>query len=275
MDTAKQESYETWNGLASGWERQQELINEGARHITEWVVDRLGDIEGKTVLDVAAGPGALSAAAATRVGPTGSVLCTDFAPAMVEVARRAVSAPNVEHRVLDAESMDLPDDSVDAVMSRFGFMLMPGQEAAFRETRRVLRPDGRFALAVWGPPDRNPWVTTIAFLLVVKGAMTMADPAAAGGMFSLADPERLRTMLTGGGFEVLEVAELDVVMRHAGLDRLWEHMSDVAGPVAKAISTMTPEETAEVKTELGAALEPYRDGDGYAIPGLALAAHAR
>ena len=62
---------------------------------------------------------------------------------------------------MDAEHMDLDDDSVDGVICRFGYMLMADPAAALAETRRVLRPGGRLVFSVWGPPDRNPWVSQL------------------------------------------------------------------------------------------------------------------
>jgi ubiquinone/menaquinone biosynthesis C-methylase UbiE len=113
---------------------------------------------------------------------------------MVEVARRRAAElglENVEHRVLDAEEIELEDDSVDGVLCRFGFMLMPDPEAAVAETRRVLRPGGRLALAVWSTPGRNPWIALGGRILAERG---LAPPSQPGepGMFVLADKERLR-----------------------------------------------------------------------------------
>ena len=89
------------------------------------------------------------------------MISTDFAPEMVDVARRygeAGGLTNVEHRVMDAENMDIDDDSVDGVVCRYGYMLMADPAAALKETRRVLKDGGPLAFAVWAVPERNPWV---------------------------------------------------------------------------------------------------------------------
>ena len=81
---------------------------------------------------------------------------------MLDAARRRGAERglgNVEYRVIDAERIELDDDSVDGVLCRFGYMLMPDPAAALAETRRVLRPGGRVALAVWGAMERNPFFT--------------------------------------------------------------------------------------------------------------------
>ena len=78
------------------------------------------------------------------------MISTDISPVMVEAARRR-GIPDVEHRVMDMQAIDLPDSSVDGVVSRYGYMLVPDPALALRETRRVLKPGGRLAFATWAP----------------------------------------------------------------------------------------------------------------------------
>ena len=136
---------------------------------------------GDTVLELAAGAGDTGFEAAALAGERGRLISTDFSPAMVDVARRRgaeLGLGNVDYRVMDAERIELDADSVDGVLCRFAYMLMPDPAAALAETRRVLRPGGRLALAVWGAPERNPWVTIGFGLLVERGHMPPPDPGA-------------------------------------------------------------------------------------------------
>ena len=169
--------------MAPGWGRRAERIDETTAPIREWLIDALAPQPGDIVLELAAGPGSTGFAAAPLVGDDGRVISTDFSPAMVEVARRraeALGVTNVEHRVMDAERLELEDDSVDGVLCRFGYMLMPDPEAAFDETRRVLRPGGRLALAVWRSPERNPWISLAGRVLVERGLLPAARAGRAG-----------------------------------------------------------------------------------------------
>src|SRR5687767_1118712 len=116
---AHEKSRAVWDDMAPGWERYRDYMWNRTRHVAEWLVDNVGAKEGDTILDLAGGPGENGFLAAERVGPTGKVIETDFAPQMVEVARRraeSLGLENVEARVLDAERMDLPDDSVDGII---------------------------------------------------------------------------------------------------------------------------------------------------------------
>jgi len=122
------------------------------------MIRELGPQPGDTVLELAAGAGDIGFEAAAIVGETGRLISTDFSPAMLEAAQRRgaeLGIENVEYRVMDAEHLELDADSVDRVLCRFGYMLMADPAAALAETRRVLRPGGRLALAVWGAPERG------------------------------------------------------------------------------------------------------------------------
>ena len=159
LDAYREQSRETWAQMASGWQERRDWLMEITGGVNDWLVQKADPQPGQTILDIAAGTGDLGFHAAERVGPQGRVISTDFSPEMVDVARRfgeAHGLTNVEYRVLDAESMDLDDDSVDGVVCRFGYMLMADPAAALKETRRVLRDGGPLAFAVWRPPTATP-----------------------------------------------------------------------------------------------------------------------
>src|SRR5687768_5783293 len=105
--------------MAPGWEERRDWIWEASRVVGEWMVTKVAPAPGQTLLELAAGPGDTGFAAAAQLGDGGRLICTDFSPQMVEVARRRageLGLENVEFRVMDAERMDLDDDSVDGVL---------------------------------------------------------------------------------------------------------------------------------------------------------------
>jgi ubiquinone/menaquinone biosynthesis C-methylase UbiE len=117
---------------------------------------------GQRVLEVAAGPGEVGFTLLPRLEPDGELISTDAAPEMVEAARRRadeLGLVGVRFAVEDAASISLADDSVDAVLCRFGIMLVPDMEQGAAEIARVTRPGGRVVLAVWASPQVNPWIT--------------------------------------------------------------------------------------------------------------------
>src|SRR4051812_8129883 len=133
---------------------------ERVTQATEQLLDLAGVGPGSRVLDVAAGPGGQTFQAARRAGPSGSVLATDISAAMLEaVAKgaRDVGLTNVETRVMDAERLDLGDESFDVVICRDGLMLFPDPSKALAELCRVTRRGGKVAALVFSEEKRNPY----------------------------------------------------------------------------------------------------------------------
>ena len=175
------ESLEGWEAAASGWARRQELMRDFAAPVSHWMLDAVQLQPGYRVLELAAGLGETGMLAAEMVEPGGEVIISDQAEAMLDgVRQRAgeLGLSNIELKVLNAEWIDLPLASLDVVMCRWGYMLMADPAAALAETRRVLRPGGRLALAVWGSLELNPWALAPRQELIVRGLTPRPDPSA-------------------------------------------------------------------------------------------------
>jgi ubiquinone/menaquinone biosynthesis C-methylase UbiE len=278
LDAYREQSLETWGKMAPGWEERNEWMTGVTGRVNEWIVEKADPQPGQTVLDLAAGPGDLGFQASARVGAGGRVLSTDFSPEMVEVARRLGAArglDNVEHRVLDAERMDLDDDSVDAVVCRWGYMLMADPAAALAETRRVLRDGGPLAFAVWAAPERNPWAAMPAMTLVQRGHLPPPEPGAPG-IFALADPELIRSLVAGAGFGEPELEEVEFDFLYDDFDDFWDVLIRVAGPLARAIEALPEDERQATREAIEQSIAPFRNEDGsYATPAVCWGALAR
>jgi SAM-dependent methyltransferase len=263
--------------IAPGWERRRDRIEELSGPVREWLVRALAPEPGDAVLELAAGAGDTGFDAAELVGSTGRLVCTDVSPAMLAVARRRGeerAVANAEYRVMDAQRLDLATGSVDGVLCRFAYMLMPDPAGALREARRVLRPGGRLGLAVWGPPERNPVFAIPAGALVAHGHLPPPDPPPAPGIFSLGAVQRTSALLRDAGFRALRTEEVPVRMVVAGVDEYLGHIADTAGPIGLALQRLSEAEHAVVRAHVQAACEPFARPDGYALPGLALCAVA-
>jgi ubiquinone/menaquinone biosynthesis C-methylase UbiE len=263
--------------IAPGWERRRSQIEELSAPVGEWLLRALDPQPGDTVLELAAGAGAGDTGfdAASVVGPRGQLLCTDFSPAMLAVARRRGDerrVANVEYRLMDAQRIDRAGDSVDGVLCRFGYMLMPDPAGAFHEARRVLRRGGRLALAVWGPPERNPLFAILAGALVARGHLSPPTLAPAPGIFTMAATERISGLLREAGFRALRIEEVPVRIVLPDVGEYVALIADTAGPIGLALQRLSKAELELVQTQAQTACERFVCAGGYAMPGLALCA---
>jgi SAM-dependent methyltransferase len=181
---------------------------------------------------------------------------------------------NVEFRQLELEWIDLPTADVDAVLCRWGIMLVVDSEAAAQEIRRVLRPSGRAALAVWDEPARNPWATVAAGALIELGALTPAEPGAPD-MFKLAGGGVLRELLETAGLIDVEVTAVAMERRFDGVDRYLAETLAMSSRFRTGYRALDFDQQREVKRLIRRNAGPFTAADGsLTLPGSSLVARA-
>jgi SAM-dependent methyltransferase len=182
--------------------------------------------------------------------------------------------PGVEHRAQDMQALDLEDASFDKVVARWGYMLVPDPAAAFRETRRVLRPGGRLAFATWAQARRNPWATAFGPSLVERG---LTEPPKPGepGQFALGDAATVEAAVRDAGFAEVSVREVEVTARFHDWDDYVGHHTTMSTLLREALESVGPEERAAIEQEARGRVEPFRTGEGYVLPGVSLVTAAR
>jgi SAM-dependent methyltransferase len=267
----RHQSYEAWERMAGGWEMAVDRIEASATPVREWLLRELAPRRGDVVLELAAGPGETGFGAGAAVGEQGRVISSDRSPAMVDVGRRRaeqLGLRNVEHLVLDAEDLDLPDALVDGAICRFGYMLMVDPGQALNETRRVLRPGGRLVFAVWREAEHNPWVAVPGEMFVRRGVVPPPEPEAPG-MFTLASDERMQELLGDAGFTTWKIEDVSVRFVAADLDEYIAGARETGGVFARAWDAATETEREQMTAELAAAFAPHRVEGRLELPGLA------
>jgi SAM-dependent methyltransferase len=263
-------SLDRWERAARGWGEHRALFQAGARPVSGWLVDAIEPQPGHRVLELAAGPGDTGLLAAELIAPGGTLISTDAVEAMVDLARARAAElgiDNAEFKRMDAEWIDLPTASVDGVIARWGYMLLADPATALGETRRVLRPGGRVALAAWTDPADNLWASVPQQELVAIGATQPPGPDEPN-MFAFRDPQRIRTLLEEAGFGEIVVDQLDLVWRYDDLDAWWDVQLDISTGLATGVGALTPAQRDDLRDTIDARLAQYVAADGsVALPG--------
>jgi ubiquinone/menaquinone biosynthesis C-methylase UbiE len=270
---------QAWSKIVAGWERHADWIAESSRHVIAWMIGHLSPKPGQTILELGAGPGDTGFEVAKKLGPKGKLISSDLSPEMSDVAKRRVArfgVDNVDFRIVDGQKIDLPDDSVDGILHKFGPMLMVDQAAYASEIKRVLRPRGHFAGAVWAAAEKNPWLVMTPMSVVQSGIeMPPFDPSQPGGPFSFGDSGVLGSAVADVGFGDVVIEAVDHTIQAEDFEALWTVQSELSGPIAAKIMSLPNEKVELVKETFRTLAEPYRSGGGYSIPGQALCVSAR
>jgi len=274
---ARDENLEAWRSVAGGWERRRELIWTTTRPVAERLVDLLEPRPGQVILELAAGPGDTGFSALPRLLPGGRLVTTDVAPEMLDAARRRAAELGLEDvafAVEDAAALTFDDDAFDGILCRWGLMLIPDMDAAAAEMRRVARPGGRVALAVWASPDANEWMTASGRAALELGLTEPPDPEAPGP-FRLSGEGALEAVLSGAGLSVQALEDVPLMWHASSVDEWWEISTDMSRLLALLRAQLTDDQLADVRQAAERRLARYLDPDGtLAVPSLARVAVA-
>jgi SAM-dependent methyltransferase len=260
--SSRQENRRRWATTAAGWERHADRFRRATMPVSMWMIDAIAPQPGHTVLEIAAGVGDTGYLAAELIEPGGTLITSDLVPEMLSAAQRRaerLGIGNVRFRQIDAEAIDQPAATIDGVLSRWSYMLMPDPEAALRDTRRVLKPGARVALAAWTAPQDNPWTVLPVLELLDRG---YAEPVPPGpGQFFWAPDGTIAENLEAAGFVEYEVDAIEFAMRFESVSEYWQVQKDMSLRVRDATAGLGAAEEEDLLAGLTERIAPYT-GDG-------------
>lgn len=247
----KQRVQETFNRMAAGYDALR-FVQVCARRLLELAELR----EGMKVLDVATGTGLVAGVAAQIVGPSGSVVGMDLSSQMLVQARQKFGGvSNLEFRQGDAERLEFPDASFDAVLCASSLFFIPDMLAVVRECRRVLKNGGRVGFSSFGSgflqPLNDLWAVRMERYGIARGPLPTVR---------LVDPHACRDLLSQAGFEAIEVYSEQCGYYLPDVEARWAEI--MAGLEGQSLAQLTPEEREKLKAEHLEELRPLVTPDG-------------
>ena len=258
-----------WEDAAEAWHRWGPTLERWLGPATDAMLDAAGVAGGSRVLDVAAGAGGQTLAAARRAGPSGRVLATDISPTILTYAAKAAAESGVTNvETLEADGEDLagiPAGTFDAVISRVGLIYFPDQQAALAGMHRALRPGGRISAVVYSTPDRNKFFSVPVTIIRERAQLAPPVPGQPGP-FSLGAPGVLEAALTAAGFADVTVDTVPSPLRLATAADCVQFERESFGALHQMLAGVPEAGRPAVWAEIETALGQYETADGFVGP---------
>ena len=264
----KHSTRDQWQAAAAAWRRWQPVIDSWLREGTDLMLDLAEVRGGARVLDVAAGAGGQSFAAAQRVGPKGEVLATDIAENLVRYLEQDAAAAGltqVRAAVMDGEDLRVPAGRFDAVICRLGLIYLPDRKAALSGMRAALRPGGRLGAIVYSTPEANRFFS-VPVSIIRRAAQLPPPLPGQPGPFSLGTPDVLRHELEAAGFVGVDIRALPAPLRLASAAECVRFERESFGALHQMLAGLSADAQAAVWREITDALTEFEGPNGFVAP---------
>ncbi|MBS1511597.1 MAG: class I SAM-dependent methyltransferase [Bacteroidetes bacterium] len=264
----KNTTHDQWQSAAEAWYRWSPTLHHWLGPSTEMMLDMAGITNGHRVLDIAAGAGEQSIAAAKRAGTNGYVLATDISANILAFARQLAMQSgihNMETRVMDGENLTLDDNSFDAVISRVGLIYFPDQQKALKEMLRVLKPGGRLAAVVYSTPEKNTFFSVPIGIIRERAKLPPPLPGQPGP-FSLGADGVIKKVFEQAGFINVKAVYVDAPLLMPSTDAYLQFAQESFGALHQMMSGLSADEKIAVWETIRQELLQFETAKGFAGP---------
>ncbi|HVE93827.1 MAG TPA: class I SAM-dependent methyltransferase [Acidimicrobiales bacterium] len=258
-----------WEDAAEAWHRWGPTLEAWLGASTEAMLDGAGVAAGSHVLDIAAGAGGQTLAAARRAGSQGRVVATDISPTILTYTAKAAAEEglgNVETVEADGEHLEtLGEGQFDAVISRLGLIYLPNQADALAGIRRSLRPGGRLSAVVYSTPDRNKFFSVPVGIIRERAALAPPAPGQPGP-FSMGAPGVAVDLLAAAGFGDVQVEAFDAPIRLPSAAECVRFERESFGALHQMLAGVAEADREAVWGDIETALRGFETDDGFVGP---------
>jgi SAM-dependent methyltransferase len=257
VEAFKKFEREGYSRVAQGYDKATAVVTS---QVNDAVLDAVGTGPGMSLLDVACGPGWLSATAVKR----GAVVTAlDFAENMVAIAR--LRCPEADIHNADAESLPFQADRFDAVVCSLGILHLPDPERAITEACRVLKPRGRYTFTCWTPPARNPFFGLVLGAVQKHGNMNVNLPAGPP-LFRFGELTECEEALRAAGFTSVSVTELPMVWPFSAPEDVVPAVIASTARIGPILAMQTAEQRRNTEDAIAGGAKKYVSARGVEIP---------
>jgi ubiquinone/menaquinone biosynthesis C-methylase UbiE len=263
---SKESQRQCWDSVSEGLKKWWKTIENGAQNVSDRLIELAHIKSGDRILDIATGVGEPAITAAKKVGNDGHVMATDISLGMLSIAKQRAASLGLESimefKEGDAETIDLPASSFNAVLCRWGLMFLPNLSGVLSRIHNTLVPDGYLAAAVWATPDKVPFVG-LAIGTVRNETHAPSPPPGTPGPFSLADENQLRNSLIEIGFKDVHTEHLNTVFEFNSAEEYTQFIKEIAAPVIGMLADETKSRQDEIWNKVTDAAKKYSDSRGH------------